>query len=285
MGVFISTGSNNLIGGTTASERNLVSGNGGVGVGIYQLASGNVVQGNYIGTDVTGTAALGNDVGLSIEGSNNLVGGTTVAARNLISGNRYAVIGFGGSSNQVQGNYIGTDVSGTQALGNARDGVHINNDNNDTIGGEAPGAANTIAFNGGDGVRVDKGTGDAILGNAIFANGNLGIELLHGGNHNQAAPVLTSATADGTSTTVTGALTSTPNTTFTLEFFANSVNDPSGSGEQFLGSVVVTTDAGGNASFTVTFATAVAPGSFLTATATDAANNTSQFSGGVQGIE
>jgi hypothetical protein len=282
MGVFISTGSNNRIGGTTASERNLISGNGGVGVTIYQLASGNVVQGNYIGTDVTGAAALGNVVGLSIEGSNNLVGGATVEARNLISGNEYGVVGFGGSSNQVQGNYIGTDVTGAQALGNGHDGVHINIDNNDTIGGEAPGTGNTIAFNGGDGVLVDRGTGNALLGNAIFANGNLGIELLHGGNHNQAPPVLTSATTDGISTTVTGTLSSTPNTTFTLEFFANSVNDPSGSGEQFLGSVVVTTDADGNASFTVTFAVAIDPGMFLTATATDSANNTSRFSAGVE---
>ena len=94
--------------------------------------------------------------------------------------------------------------------------------------------------------------------------------------------MLTSATTDGSSTTVSGTLSSTPNSTFTLEFFANSVNDPSGSGEQFLGSVLVTTDADGNASFTVTIAFAIDPGMFLTATATDSAQNTSAFSAGIE---
>src|SRR5262249_46300096 len=77
------------------------------------------------------------------------------------------------------------------------------------------------AYNGNDGVLVDRSTGNAILGNAIFGNGHLGIELARGGNHGQAAPVLTSATTDGTSITVTGTLSAAPNTTFTLELFAN----------------------------------------------------------------
>jgi hypothetical protein len=183
----------------------------------------------------------------------------------------------------VQGNRIGTDVSGTQPLGNSRDGVHVLdvNSGNNTIGGEEPGAGNTIAFNGNDGVLVDRSSHIAILGNAIFSNGNLGIELVRGGNHDQAAPVLTSATTDGTSTTVTGTLSSAPNSTFTLEFFASSPGDPSGA-EQFLGSVVVTTDADGNASFSVSFAVAIDPGWFLTATATDAANNSSRLSDPVE---
>jgi hypothetical protein len=345
MGVFIASGSNNLIGGTTSSQRNLISGDGGVGIGIYQLASGNVVQGNYIGTDATGTAALGNLQDVIIESNNNTLGGTTPGAGNLIAGSTNDGIVIDASGNVVQGNYIGTDATGTAALGNSR-GVRIlgtfggsNNliggtapeagnliaDNNtgilidrssgnlvqgnligtdatgtgalgnsgngvflsgvsasnNTIGGTAPGAGNTIAYNGGDGVLVDEGTGNTILGNAIFSDGNLGIELVRGGNHDQAAPVLTSATTDGTTTTVTGTLSSAPNSTFTLEFFASSAGDPSGA-EQFLGSVVVTTDADGNASFTVTLAVAIDPGWFLTATATDAANNTSRFSDAVQ---
>jgi hypothetical protein len=285
-GVTIMNGVNNLIGGTEAGAGNLISGNKFNGVQALSNQGSNLIQGNRIGTDVTGTQALGNGLrGVYVWGSpNNLIGGTEAGAGNLISGNAWEGIYLGtysaNGSNLVQGNYIGTDVTGAQALGNGHDGVHINIDNNDTIGGEAPGAANTIAFNGGDGVLVDRGTGNALLGNAIFANGNLGIELLHGANHDQAPPVLTSVTSDGTSTTVSGTLTSTPNTIFTLEFFASDPTDPSGR-QQFLGSVVVTTDADGNASFTATLATAVAPGSFLTATATDPANNTSQFSAGV----
>jgi hypothetical protein len=277
--------SNNTIGGTAAGAGNLISGNGSHGVEVI-FGTGNVVQGNRIGTDASGSQPLGNGGhGLLIEGgSSTLIGGQTVGAGNLISANQGSgvVLAGPGHGNLVQGNFIGTDDSGTAALGNAGDGVHISGSNNHVIGGEASGAGNTIAFNGGDGVLVDGGSGNAILGNAIFANGGMGIELLHGGNLDQPAPVLTAATSDGSSTTVSGTLSSTPNSTFTIELFANSVNDPSGSGERFLGSVQVTTDADGNASFTVTFAFAVDPGMFLTATATDSAHNTSRFSAGIE---
>jgi hypothetical protein len=288
-GITIQNGQNNLIGGPGAG--NLISGNWFAGVQLLSRLAGNRLQGNRIGTDATGTRALGNSgegVAVSDVASNDRIGGTAPGAGNLISGNARNGIVFGISSfghsggHVVQGNLIGTDITGTQPLGNGTDGIQIGWQNNDnTVGGEGPGAGNTIAFNGRDGVFVDRGTGNAILGNAIFANSHLGIELLHGANHDQAAPVLTSATTDGTSTTVTGTLTSTPNRTFTLEFFANSVNDPAGSGERFLGSVQVTTDANGNASFTATFAFALDPGMFLTATATDFDDNTSGFSAGV----
>jgi hypothetical protein len=282
-GVIVAGGSNNQIGGTEPGAGNLISGSRFNG--IMAQRNGTVIQGNIIGTDVTGTLALPNGLdGIQIVGgSNNLVGGTETGAGNLISGNaRYGVyIYSAGSSGAqiVQGNRIGTDVTASQALGNGGDGVHILRSNNNTVGGEAPGAGNTIAFNGNDGVLVDQGTGNAILGNAIFANASLGIELLHGANHDQAAPVITSATTDDTSITVTGTLTSAPNITFTLEFFAS---DPSDLGQRFLGSVQVTTDADGNATFTATFAVVLDPGMFLTATATDAANNTSRFSDPVE---
>jgi hypothetical protein len=261
---------------------NLISGNSLYGIIAHGL--GNVIQGNFIGTDATGTRAVGNGShGVFLETAFlYLVGGTDAGAGNLISGNGGSgvFIGSSGSGNLVQGNRIGTDIGGSQPLGNAQDGVHVLdvNSGNNTVGGEDPGTGNTIAFNGNDGVLVDRSSHIGILGNALFANGHLGIELVRGGNHNQAAPVLTSATTDGTSTTVAGTLTSTPDTTFTLEFYANSVNDPSGSGERFLGSVQVTTDADGHASFTVMLDAATDPGLFLTATATDAANNTSPFS-------
>jgi hypothetical protein len=284
-GVYFARGSNNSIGGP-AGFGNLISGNLLEGVKIESGAG--TIQGNFIGTDVTGTQALGNRIGVMLSGErarNNHIGGTTAGLGNLISGNGedgllIDSVVTGGTV--VQGNLIGTDVNGTAALGNGGNGVVIRGGAGNAIGGRAAGAGNTIAFNGGDGVLVDGSIRNAILGNAIFANGNLGIELVNGGNNDQVAPLLTSATTDGSSTTVTGTLSSTPNSTFTLELFANSVNDPSGSGEQFLGSVQVTTDADGNASFTATFAVAIEPGWFLTATATDPAFNTSAFSAGVE---
>src|SRR5262249_54975732 len=107
-----------------------------------------------------------------------------------------------------------------------------------------------------------------------------GIRLVDGGNNNQAHPVLTSATSGGGSTTVQGTLASTPNMTFTLEFFSNQVCNPSGfgEGEKYLGSAMVTTNASGAATFTVTLGVGVPAGQFVTATATDPKNNTSQFS-------
>jgi titin len=277
-----------LIGGTEAGAGNLISGNRLYGIITY-LGLHIVIQGNTIGTDVTGTHALGNGrhgVYLQTTGRS-LIGGTAAGAGNLISGNGgdgIRIAGSGSADILVQGNDIGTDVTGTQPLGNAGDGVHADNGQYgiNAIGGEEPGAGNTIAFNGNDGVLANGNTHIAILGNAIFANANRGIELLSGANNNQAAPVLTSATTDGTTTTVEGTLTSTPNTTFTLEIFANSVNNSSGSGERFLGSEVVTTDGDGNASFTGAFDTVVDPGQFLTATATDPGDNTSPFSAGAE---
>jgi hypothetical protein len=270
----------NTIGGTAPGAGNLISGNTGAGVQINDSSSNIAVQGNFIGTDVTGTRALGNGTGVEIAfGPNNLIGGTTAAARNVISGNRGAGVLVTTSGNQVQGNSIGTDSTGTLALGNGGTGVALTGGaNNNAVGGTAPGAANTIACNGGDGVLVDVGTGNAILRNAIFANRGLGIELLHDGNNNQPAPVLTSASSGGGVLTVQGTFTGRPSTTYTLEFFANGDPSSPGQGERFFAALTVTTDAGGHATFTLGLVIHVAPGESLTATATDPANNTSAFS-------
>jgi hypothetical protein len=282
----VNLGVNNLLGGTESGASNLISGN--VNAGVAVSGSGVRVQGNTVGTDVTGTLPLGNGGHgvLVVSGNGHLVGGTEDGAGNRISANGGSGVYLGGTGSGdlgpgqlVEGNLIGTDAGGTRHLGNARDGVHIDGVNR---GQDNEVAGNVIAYNGNDGVLVDRSTGNAVLGNAIFANGNLGIELLHGGNHDQPAPVLTAAATDGTSTTVTGTLTAAPGTTFTVEVYANRPGDPPGSGEVWLGSVEVTTDAAGHADFTATFAVAVDPGWFLTATATDPANNTSAFSAGVE---
>jgi hypothetical protein len=281
-GVLIDGGSasNNTIGGTADGARNIVSGNTLEGIAIS--SSGNLVQGNFIGADVTGVQALANAIGVSIGGAGNTVGGTDAGAGNLISGNTiYGVFisDTGATLNRIQANLIGTDVTGTAALANGY-GVFINEASHNTIGGTMAAAGNTIAFNNNDGVLVQFGTGNAIRANSIFANAGLGIRLRNGGNHDQPAPVVTSASYSGGFLTIQGTLTAAPLTTYTLEFFANSVADPSGfgQGERFIGSFTVTTDASGNASFAFSFAIDLRPGEYLSATATDPDNNTSAFS-------
>jgi hypothetical protein len=215
-------------------------------------------------------------------GSNNAVGGTAAGAGNLIAGNAgdgVTIFGPSTRGNRVQGNKIGTDSTGTLGVGNGGNGVALTGgSNNNTVGGTAPGAGNTIAFNVLDGVLIDLGTGNAVLRNAIFANGGQGIELLHGGNNDQPAPVLTSASSAGGVLTVQGTFSGRPATTYTLEFYANGDPSSPGQGERFFAAVTVTTDAGGNAGFTLSLAIDVPPGAFLTATATDPNDNTSAFS-------
>src|SRR4029077_17577353 len=141
--------------------------------------TGNTVQGNFIGTDISGTLALGNtDRGVFVNGSNDLIGGTTVAARNIISANNRGVDLFGGSNDTVQGNFIGTDVTGTVALSNPNAGVNINGTSNNLIGGltATPGTppGNLISGNAGStGVIVGGGIsaqGNIIQGNIISAD-------------------------------------------------------------------------------------------------------------------
>jgi hypothetical protein len=292
-------GSDNTIGGTVAGARNVISGNGREGVRISS-GGGNVVRGNFIGTDVTGTLELGNDIhGVRVSGSGNTIGGTLAGAGNVISGNgEFGIFLFGLSGNNVvQGNLIGTDVTGLVALGNSRSGVDISQGENNTIGGTEPGAGNVIAFNGGVGVIIGNFRTDnnATLGNSISSNGGLGIDLWHnfgvtpndpgdtdsgGGNSLQNFPELTSAATGTDGIAIKGALNSTPEDTFELEFFSNTQCDPSGhgEGEVFLGWTTVTTDANGDAGFTVNLSEAVPVGQSITATATDPDNNTSEFS-------
>jgi CSLREA domain-containing protein len=358
VGGIVLVGSNNLVGGDTTAAGNLVSGNGGPGRagGVVVDGTNNRVIGNYIGTDVTGATPLMNEpFGVSVGGSNNIIGGLTIAERNVISGNHGDGVVMSGAGNHLEGNYIGTDASGIRRVGNLGTGVTVGGPN--VVGGTATGAGNVISSNEADGVLVGddafvqgnhigtgamgtdnlgngrhgvfirggsrnivsgnviahnagagvavvfaEATGNAILSNSIFDNSQLGIDLNAiginpdgvtlndpgdgdaGANNLQNFPVLTSAVSDPSGTTVSGTLNSNPSATgisYTVELFSNPACDPStfGQGATPLGAATVTTDAGGNASFTVTLATAAAGGSVVTATATDPSNNTSEFSG------
>ncbi len=171
------------------------------------------------------------------------------------------------------------------------------------MGGIEPGAANVIAHNRGDGVFNVTGRQVSIRGNSIFGNVSppgpvnqfalsLGIDLGFssginandpgdadaGANLGQNFPVLTLASNSAAGLVLQGSLNSVAAQTFTLDFYGNDECDPSGNGEgqTYLGTASVTTDASGNATFELTL-TVAAPGNFFTATATDAAGNTSEF--------
>ncbi len=255
-----------------------------------------IIQGNYIGTDVTGALDLGNvDDGIDISSANNTIGGTTAATRNLISGNGQDgvdLVSLTATSNVVQGNYIGIDATGSTDLGNSRYGVVVHSGTSgNTIGRTATGAGNTIVYNAQAGIGLSNavGTGNRILGNAIHSNAGIGIDLNvngvtandagdgdTGANNLQNFPVLATAYTTGSLTAVSGFLNSHTSTTFRLEFFANAAADASGHGEaeRYLDFREVTTHATtGDAVFTFMISGAVTVGEFLTATATHLATN------------
>lgn len=159
------------------------SANGLVGINVGDFPTNHVVEGNYIGTDVTGSVALGNGshrVEIFCCGTNISIGGSSAGTGNVISGNSGSVIFVGDSSVAVniQSNLIGTG-SGMTNLGNVAHGVYVLESDDSSIGGTANGAGNAISFNGGAGVALDLfgHTGNAILSNSMFFNGDLGIYL------------------------------------------------------------------------------------------------------------
>ena len=164
-GIQLSNSSNNVIGGTTAATRNIISANSFSGIDIN--GNGNIVQGNRIGTNAAGTAQLANGAGISIfnapSSENNLIGGTAPGAGNLISGNQLG-ISTNGTGTTIQGNLIGTDFTGTSKIPNLNGiqaiGLNI------LVGGVTPGARNVISGNEGAGLYL-RGAGNKAQGNFI----------------------------------------------------------------------------------------------------------------------
>ncbi|HEX9377767.1 MAG TPA: hypothetical protein VGB19_16210 [Actinomycetota bacterium] len=293
-GIRVNGGTGTVIGGFTPGSGNLVSGNHEQGVIID--APETRVWGNRIGTDVTGTKAMGNGrQGIVVHSADNTIGGSGISA-NVVSANGWAgveVNGSGATGNLIVGNLIGTDPTGRRNLGNHQDGIYVQA--SDTrIGGLQAGQGNTVGFNGQAGILIGSGTGNAVRSNEVFSNATLGIDLLGsfgvtpndatdadtGTNGLQNFPVLTSAATHDGSTVVKGFLSSTKATAFTIQLFASLACDGSGNGEgqRYLGSVQVTTDGTGRAAFSRQMSAAVAVGQAVTATATDPAGNTSEFS-------
>jgi hypothetical protein len=288
-GVAIENSSGNTVQGT-AQGAEVISGNQ-VGVEIGgSTSTQNLVVGNFVGIDKAGTEDRGNaDEGVLIAGGfDNTVGGTTAAARNVISANQWGirVDGVSATGNAIEGNYIGTDVSGTRPLGNEINGVILsNNASRNSIGGAEPVQGNLIAFNVAAGVSVNSGVGDSILSNSIYSNGQQGIVLVGTANDGQSAPMITGAGGGGTTNDVEGSLASVPNTTFLIDFFISPTPDPSGrgQGQNFVGSTSITTDSNGNGSISFDLATTVPVGYWVTATATNqSTGDSSAFSNAIE---
>ncbi len=183
---------NNTIGGTASGVRNLISGNQSSGVLISNAGTtGNVVEGDFIGTDATGTIAIGNMYqGVLIDGgaTGNTIGGTTAGAMNLISGNSgdgVDIQNAGTSQNVIAGNLIGTDTSDGRAVGNSGAGLGISDSaSGNTIGGTSSSAANVISGNEGDGVDIwNSGTSaNVVADNVIGTSADGSIDLGNQGN-------------------------------------------------------------------------------------------------------
>jgi parallel beta-helix repeat protein len=259
----------------------------------------NTIEGNRIGTNAGGTAALpngGSGIVFNDSGvSQNVVGGTATGSRNVVSGNgdRGILLVNDASANTVRGNYIGVDSSGAAPLGNGSDGITIARASDNVL------AANRIAFNAIDGIGVVADFAAALRNrasrNLVFSNGALGIDLGGDGvtpndpgdpdtgpNELQNFPVLTRATATSDRLVVQGTIDTPKPATVTIELFANPVpspgGDPSGHGEgaAFLGTARPSLQGRFSAALV-----AVRPGTLITATATDAAGNTSEFAANV----
>ncbi len=301
------SGPNNTIGGTSVADRNVISGNTISGVHIANLsrtATGNIVEGNFIGTNASGTGAVANGMGIEIDNPNNIIGGTTAGARNVISGNTNDAIYLNPAPETIiQGNFIGIGADGVTAVSNGEVGVDIENSSNVQVGGTIPGAGNVIAFNGtlhfsgsdaGVTVLGFPATRDLISQNSIFSNAGLGIDLSENGvtpndpgdpdrgeNNLQNFPLLSAATVSGGMLTIQYKVPSTTgNSVYPLriEFFA--ADSAGQEGQTFLGSdTYAAADANTTKMFTV--ASSVANGDQIVATATDSENNTSEFSASV----
>ena len=178
-------GSNNTVGGTQSGQRNVISANTTSGIDHSGAsATGNVVEGNFLGTDPTGTQAIGNrfNVQYYSGANNNLLGGTNPASRNIISGGIFlnaennptdgtgvSIANAGTTGNVIIGNYIGTDVTGTQALPNWRAGVLIIFGASGNIVGQ-PGNGNVISGNDLAGVYFQGSAANPSFENLVQSN-------------------------------------------------------------------------------------------------------------------
>ncbi|MDO8514761.1 MAG: right-handed parallel beta-helix repeat-containing protein [bacterium] len=204
-GILVSTSSRNQIGGPLPQERNVISGNGENGISIPEGSTGNWILNNLIGTNAAGTAAVGNGAngtgngnGISIRQSDkNTIGGPGVQYRNIISGNGVYGINIAGdksSGHVVQGNYVGTDITGSYKIPNIRTGILLHNSPNNQIGGYNPLARNVISGNNRHGINLDGSpptptTPEPHFGHKGFSHDNLVVGNYIGTNASGTGPL------------------------------------------------------------------------------------------------
>ena len=302
--------SNNIIGGdavATPEARNFISGNrgagstAGAGIILGSQAAGNAIQGNYIGLNFNGQTAVANTYGIifaprtgaATNGAANLIGGNSanLGQGNFVSGNTLDGLSLNGASSTIViGNYLGINALG-DAAGNGGYAItqFVNSGSTaavnlpNTIGVDAANAGNLILNNARGGIAVLNASGGTVLGTNIQGNsfdGNGGPSIDIGANGVTPGYLfVTSSTRNPNGLlTLSGVYHGAPNASYLVSFYADDASDPSGFGEgnQFLGSVRVTTDVLGNATFSQPFNGV--DRTVFAATATDAAGTTSELS-------
>lgn len=296
LGIYISNSSSNQIGGTSAAARNVISASAGSNIYAHGAGSfNNMIQGNFIGTDVTGLSAFSNAIGILFYGADsNQVGGPVLGQGNVICGQGATAIHLEDTAdfNTVSGNYIGVGSDGVSVLTNGM-GIDIVGGRNNVIGGAGANQGNIIAHSlGGDGIRVTNfSTANRIRNNSIFDNAMYGIDLNNDGptpfdtldpdigpNELQNAPILTSAVQAGGELVVSGYIWSEASKTYLVQLFQSGSCDGSGygEGEEWIDTFAVSTSPAGY----IGFSRHIAPGnlgSVVTATATGL-GSTSEFS-------
>jgi parallel beta-helix repeat protein len=262
-GIAITSGSN-VIKGLSITGFDATPDSAGIRIA-GSTASSNRVELSYVGVAPDGVTADGNSSGVVLAGSNNFIWGPHAGEGNVISGNAgHGLLIISGTSNQVWRNIIGGTAFGEASLGNGGDGIRIESGSfTNDIGTLDSGGGNVIAANGGAGVHVIGSTGNRISGNSIFANAGRGIALDEGGIPNdlgdadtganglQNSPVLTFTASGGGKLITRGTFSSTPDTSFRLEFFSSPATATSADaeGQIHISTQRITTDASGLASF------------------------------------
>jgi hypothetical protein len=183
-GVVVFGGIATMIGGVTTGAGNVISGNGANGVQDYESGDSLIIQGNIIGLNAAGTAKVPNaihGIQLMFAGGPVLIGGDTAADRNVISGNADHGINVSGSNATIIGNYIGTDLTGTIALGNGASGIGLNGGSGNTIGDASSGGGNVISGNGQSGIEFFNGSNDNTVVNNLIGVAADGVSPLGNG--------------------------------------------------------------------------------------------------------
>ena len=185
-GIYITNSSSPVIGGTGATERNIVSGNKQSGMVVISCATPTIL-GNYVGVDITGSVNLGNtQQGIDVELLNGaVIGNGTLAGMNIVSGNGFNGMNINAATNTtIRGNIVGTTITGLIGIGNSQNGINIVNvSSNPIVGGAVAGQGNLVSGNGGSGIYFNNSINPIVKGNIVgmASNGTTVIANLQAG--------------------------------------------------------------------------------------------------------